>query len=163
MNDETRRGKDEALEALSKYAPLASEDPLKEALAEETVAAMESQPFVMISPETPVVRAMQTLAGLEIGCVLVGENNRLAGLFTQRDVLNKVAERFDEVKGLPIRELMTSNVVAVYDTDPAAAALCAMAAGGYRHVPVLNMHEKVVGIVAPQRVTAFLQKYLEAQ
>jgi CBS domain-containing protein len=148
------------LTPFGQYEPRPEEDPLKTTLVEEKVAAIQSKPFVVISPDTPVFRALQTLAGLEIGCVLVAENERLVGIFTQRDVLDKVSERFEEVKDLPISELMTSRVVAVYDSDPAGAALGAMAAGGYRHVPVLDMDEKIVGIVAPQRVTAFLQKHL---
>jgi CBS domain-containing protein len=161
MNEDLQKQADDTVDSLNNYEPRPREEPLKEVLSEETVAAIQSQPFVVIPPDTPVLRAMQTLAGLEIGCVLVGEDDRLVGIFTQRDVLDRVAEQYEQVKDLPISELMTSNLVAVYDSDPAAAALCAMAAGGYRHVPVLNMNEEIVGIVGPQRVTAFLQQYLE--
>ena len=88
---------------------------------------------------------------------LGADEGSLVGLFTERDVLNKVALEYEEVKDLPISELMTPNPIYVYTTDSSAAALSVMAATGYRHVPVVDLDEKLVGIIGPLRVTSFLQ------
>ena len=48
--------------------------------------------------------------------------------------------RYREVKDLPVREVMTTNPVVLYETDPAGQALSAIAVAGYRHVPVLDIH-----------------------
>ena len=158
MTDQDTHGPFE--DPLSIYDPPEYADPLEQALAEETVAAIHSQPFVAVAPDTPIARALQALAGLDIGCLLVAEDNKLLGMFTVRDVLDKVVEQYDALKDQPVSNVMTPDPVTVYEADPTASALCAMAAGGYRHVPVLDMDERLVGVVSPQRVAAFLRDRL---
>ena len=161
MNNDPQLPEEEPIDPLSNYEPPVYDDPLEEALAECPVTAMCIRPFVVIRPETPVQRVLQAMAGLELSCVLIGENDRLVGMFTQRDVLNKVVDRYDQLRQTPIRELMTPDPVVVYDVDCVASALCAMTAGGYRHVPVVNMDNKIVGVVGPRRMTRFLQQQFD--
>ena len=140
------------------FAP-SSDDQLERALVEESVAAIRSQPCTVVAPDLPVERALQTLVDLEIACLLVAKDDHLIGVFTKRDVLDKVALSYDEVKDRPVSELMTRNPVFVYETDPVAAALCVMASGGHRHVPVVDTQGKITGIVSPLRVTTFLSQF----
>ena len=146
---------------LSNYDPAPLHDPIEKALLEQTVGVVESQPCAIVAPDTPVHQAVQRMANLEVGCLVVAENERLVGVFTKRDVLDKVALQYNEVKDQPVREVMTPKPEFVFETDAVAAALCVMASGGHRHVPVLDSEERIVGIVSPMRVTAFLQGYLE--
>lgn len=139
-----------------------STDPLEAAIIEETVEAIQSQPFASITPDTSIAAAVEQLAKLEIGCLLVAEANKLVGVFSKRDVLDKVADRYEEIKNRPVSEVTSSNPIYVYDTDSAAAALHVMAVSGFRHVPVMNVNDELVGIVSPQRVLAFLQERFEA-
>lgn len=146
---------------LENYEPRTYADPLEEALAERTVEEMPLRPFTTIAPEASVRRALSVLAGLEISCLLVAEEGHLLGVFSERDVLSRVALRYDQVKDRAVREVMTPDPVHVYSTDSVAAALCVMAVSGYRHVPVLDPDETLVGIASPQRITAFLQEHFE--
>lgn len=146
---------------LENYDPAAYDDLLERALIEETVAAIRHEPFATISPDTPVHQALETLDELKIGCLLIATADHLTGVFSNRDVLDKVAEDYERLKERPVSEVMTADPVFVYETDSSAAALCVMAVSGYRHVPVLDMDQSIVGIVSPQRVTAFLQKHFE--
>lgn len=146
-------------DALSNYDPPTYDDQLEQALMEETVGAIRTQPCTAISPDTSIQDALHTLVGREIACLLVAEDDQLVGVFTKRDVLDKVVLRYDEVKDHPVSEMMTRNPVYVYETDPVAAALCVMAVGGHRHVPVLDNENKIAGVVGPRRVTTFLSRY----
>ena len=148
---------------VGRYDPRSYDDQLERALVEESVSAIRTQPCMVVSPDASVERALRWLVGREIACLLVAENDRLVGVFTKRDVLDKVALRYDEVKNRPISELMTRNPVYVYETEPVAAALCVMAGGGHRHVPVLDNDDKIAGIVGPLRVTTFLAQYFEGE
>ena len=80
-------------------------------------------------------------------------------MFSDRDALDKVALEYDEVKDQPVSEVMTANPIYIYESDPSAAALSVMAVSGYRHVPILDAHDNLAGIVSPQRLTEFLQKF----
>jgi CBS domain-containing protein len=144
---------------LQNYDPKIYSDPLEKALAEETVGAIQSTPVAMVTPETPVHAALQTLARLKVSCLLIEDQSKLVGVFSDRDVLERVALEYDQVKDRPVRELMTANPVVVYESDSAAAALSIMAVSGFRHVPVTKVDGTIVGIISPQRVTEFLRKH----
>lgn len=143
---------------LSNYDPREYRDPLERALAERTVAAITHQPSVCIGPEQPVREAIDALAGLEVACLMIVEENRLLGIFSEWDVLQKVASRHGDLADRPVRDVMTENPVFVYETDSVASTLAVIARCGYRHVPVLDLQERVVGIVSPQRISCFLQE-----
>ena len=147
---------------LENYDPAKYDDAIQEALAEQTVVAIQHEPLATIKPNITVVEAIDTLAGQHVSCLLVEEDGKLVGVFSDRDVLNKVALEYDAVKDKPVSDVMTTNPVFVYDTDPSAAALSVMAVSGYRHVPIVNIDGKLTGIASPQRVTAFLQKFFQS-
>ena len=81
----------------SAFSP-SDDDQLERTLVEENVTAIRTQPCTVIAPDVPVQKALQTLVDLEIACLLVAEDDRLVGVFTKRDVLDKVALNYDEVK-----------------------------------------------------------------
>lgn len=141
---------------LDNYEPREYDSPLEEALAEETVAAIQSRPYAEISPQKTIHAALKELADLKVASLLVVEQGRLVGVFTERDVLERVATDFEDVKDLPVRLVMTENPVVVYETDPASRALSAIATAGYRSVPVLDLNDEVVGVISLRRVLAFL-------
>ena len=149
---------DEFVDPLQNYDPKKYNDPLEKALAEETVAAIQTTPVATVTPDTPVHSAIRTLAGLKVSCLLVVDDGKLVGVFSDRDVLERVALEYDYVKDHRVGELMTTNPVFVYLSDSAAAALSIMAVSGFRHVPVTDIEQKVVGIVSPQRVAEFLRR-----
>jgi CBS domain-containing protein len=144
---------------LCNYEPREYADALEEALAEELVGDVPSKPYAEIPADKTVYGALQALSGLKVATLLVVEEGQLVGVFTERDVLEKVSTRFGEVKDLPVREVMTTNPIVVYETDPVGRALSAIAAAGYRRVPVLDINEKVVGVISPRRVFSFLQDH----
>lgn len=148
------------VDPLQNYEPKTYDDPLELALADEPVTALQSTPFVSVPPDTPVHEAIRRLADLHVACLLVAEDKKLVGVFSHRDALNKVALEYEDVKDRPVREVMTTNPVHVYDTDSSAAVLTVMAISGYRHVPVLSVDGTIIGIASPQRVTGFLQQHL---
>ncbi len=146
---------------LEDYEPKTYDDPLTRALAEEKVLAIQHEPFSTVSRDYPVHQAVKQLASQHVACLLVEEEGRLVGVFSDRDVLNKVALEYDDVKDKPLGEVMTTNPIFVYESDCSAAALSVMAVCGFRHVPVTNLEEKIVGIVSPQRVTSYLRKHMD--
>ena len=141
---------------LENYEPKEYDDPLEQALVDEEIGTIRHEPFTTIPPETPVQEAVNKLAGLHIACLLVEEKGRLVGVFSDRDVLSKIAFEFEDIKDRPVRDFMTDDPIYVLETDSAVSALSVMALCGYRHVPVVDLNDNLVGIISPQRVTDFL-------
>ena len=146
---------------LENYDPKQYDDPLEEALATEPVSAIQSTPYASVPPDTPVHEAVRQLAGLHVACLLVEEDQQLLGVFTDRNVLDKVALEYDQVKDRPVSEFMTPDPIFVYESDSAAAVLTVMAVHGFRHVPVLSSDKKIVGIASPHRISSFLGEHFE--
>ena len=151
---------DEAPDLLSNYDPPHYRDAVEAALAEVPVSEVQCYPFVTVPPTARVRDVLQTMDDLKVACVVIEDHRRLRGVFTERDVLNRVAENFERLCCAPITSVMTANPLFVYETDSSAAALAVMASFGYRHVPVLNNDDEIVGVVSPQRIMAFMQRYM---
>ena len=154
-------GNEPFVDPLENYDPKKYSDPLEKAIAEETVSQIQHRPHASVAPDASVAEAVKKLATEHVACLLVEEHGKLVGLFTDREVLNKVALE-ESSMDTPVRDVMTTDPVYVYEDDPAAAALCVMAVSGYRHVPVVDNQERVVGIISPKRVTEFLSKHFAA-
>lgn len=148
---------------LKDYSEPSYEDDMERSICEDRVDTVQITPFVTLDADTTVEQTLRMMYEKNIAWVMITENDRLAGIFSERDVLYKVADRFDQLKGQPIREVMTPDPVFVYETDSPAKALNMMAIGGFRHVPILDLDEKIVGVLGPRRVTAYLCKYLATQ
>lgn len=146
---------------LENYDPAVYEDSLEQALAEEPVSRIQHSPHASVAPETTVAAAVQKMADENLACLTVEEDGKLLGLFTHREVLNQVALEPGKMES-PVSQLMTVDPVYVYADDAAAAALSVMAVSGHRHVPVLGIDERVVGIISPNRVTGFLSSHFDA-
>lgn len=157
-----KNNNDDFQDPLQDYEPKEYDDPLEEALAEGSVTDIAMQPVAQISADATTAQALKVLGELQVSSLLVIEDETLVGVFTERDALERVVENYDELKNKPVRDVMTKNPIFVSTTDAPAAALSAIAVAGYRHVPVLDVNDKVVGIISPRRVFAYLKEHMEA-
>ena len=162
MNEEVR-DPDEFQDPLENYEPRQFDDPLEQALVEEEIGTIRHEPFSTISPDTPVHEAVAQLAGKHVACLLISEQDRLLGVLSDRDVLSKVVFECETIRDRPVRDVMTDDPIFVYETDSAVAALSVMALCGYRHVPVLDLNDNLIGIISPQRVTEFLENHFQKE
>ena len=78
------------------------------------------------------------MAGRHIGAVLVTEGGRLTGIFTERDMVNRVIAAGRDPDGTVLAEVMTGNPRTVEGDTPAVAALRVMQNGQFRHLPVMR-------------------------
>ena len=145
---------------LSNYEPAVYASELHRVLAEEPVSAIQSQPFVKVSVDASIQEAMQALSESEVSSLLVVDKEKLVGIFTERDVLENIAEHLPQLSSTPVREVMTSDPTVVYESDPVGTAVAAIAIAGHRHVPVLRIDGSVLGIVSPRRVLECLNKHV---
>lgn len=91
--------------------------------------------------------AAQAMRDWDVGAVLVTENGRLAGIFTERDLVNRVIACDRDPESTPLSEVMTRDPDTISPEATALEALRLMEDGGYRHVPVVA-EGRLVGIVS---------------
>lgn len=105
------------------------------------------QDIVTLSPKATVLEAVDRMHACSVGAVLILEDNKLVGIFTERDMIRLVANADFKAATTSLESVMTSNPgVAGPDISP-ADALWSMDSGGYRHLPIVE-GDKVLGIVS---------------
>jgi len=134
-------------------------DQTEQSLCEGQLADLQITPFITVDVNQTVQQTLAMMAQKDIAYLMVTEGDRLVGIFSERDVLCRVANCYNQIKDEPIRQVMTTKPVSVYETDSPAKALNLMAVGGFRHLPILNVDDKIVGVLGPRRVTAHLCKH----
>ena len=108
---------------------------------------MRRQKLLKAPPETLVAKAAKLMAGKNVGAIAVVADERLVGIFTERDLVFRVVARGLDVGATPIADVMTAHPKWIAPSAPFGAALLVMHEGGFRHLPVVD-DGKVVGIVS---------------
>ena len=90
------------------------------------------------------------------GCVLIVDEGQLVGVFTERDVLTKLVGTSIDIDRTPVEELMTRDPECLTLEDVIAYALNKMTIGGFRHVPLVDLHGRPTGVVAMRHIVEYL-------
>jgi len=103
--------------------------------------------------ESTAEQAIRTMLDRRVGAVVVvDENKRVAGIFTERDVLRRVSLSGKQPGELPVREVMTTPVeMATLDTTP-GQALATMVERHYRHLPIVDDEGRLLGMLSIRNV-----------
>ncbi len=111
---------------------------IEKSLMEEPVRVLQPRRPVTIGPTATVQQAIQTMLDHNIGALLVVDDaGKLLGIFSERDVLRKVAGTLRAYTELPVAQFMTPNPETITADDPLAFAIHKMDIGGYRHLPLV--------------------------
>jgi len=99
------------------------------------------------APEDTVRQAAQTMAEIDAGILPVGENDRLIGMVTDRDLaVRAIAEGM--APDTPVREVMTREVRYCYEDDDLDEVTGQMSDLQVRRLPVLNNDKRLVGVIS---------------
>ena len=113
-----------------------------------------------VNADAPIGAAIRLLQDKHIGAVLVVDHlNKLVGIFSERDVIQRVAGRRLDWDSVPVSTVMTHGPEFLRMNDMIAYALNYMHLGGYRHVPVVNDEHEPIGIVSIKDFVAYLADY----
>ena len=124
-------------------------------ILESPLAEFRPRPPVVVSPQATVAEAVVQLCENRIGCVLVGSVDKVEGIFSERDVLLRIAHRYDEVASKPVAEFMTPDPEQLENGTPIAYALNRMSVGDFRHLPVTS-EGRLTGVISLRDVVGFL-------
>lgn len=128
-------------------------------LHDKVVLLLPRKPIV-VPPTATVRQVLKLFVNRSIGCVLIVEESRLVGIFTERDVVIRIGAAIDELGERPVAEFMTTTPETVDLDAQIAYALQKMDVGGYRHLPVLA-GERIVGVISIRDILQYLARHLE--
>jgi len=116
---------------------------------------------IAVDADTRLGEAIKKMIDRNIGAILVVEDSKPAGIFTERDVLKQWSAATDP-NLIPIRDVMTKNLIIVDVEDELEYAMSIMIQKGVRHMPVVEKG-KLVSVLSMRDVVKAQVKNLEAE
>ena len=115
--------------------PRADTEGLSRSVLEDNLSRLD-QEFLGVSPDNSASEVIEKMREARLGCALVLDDDKLVGIFTERDVLNKLTGKNASPEDTAVKDLMSANPETLHETDSVATALNKMSMGRYRHIPV---------------------------
>ena len=97
-----------------------------------------SSDIISATVETPVREAIKLLASRRIGAIPVMAGGQIVGIFSERDVIYRLADEGDACLSRPLGEVMTSPAITVERSENILDALALMTRRRIRHLPVVD-------------------------
>lgn len=117
-------------------------------MTERTVfQSMAHKQVVRVGPDASVYEAACVMTRAHVGSVVVMEPpDRLLGIVTERDLMTRVLARALDPKGTRLSQVMTPNPRCVTPETRVSDAVQIMIERGFRHLPIVGMDHKVLGV-----------------
>ncbi|KAJ5328220.1 hypothetical protein MYU51_003991 [Penicillium brevicompactum] len=144
--DEAIRRKMEADLNKKRNAPAKSRNSRK--APPGTVLALKPSQALQIKPALSIAEAAQLMAAKREDCVLVTDDNeRIAGIFTAKDLAFRVIGMGLKAREVSVAEIMTKNPLCARTDTSATDALDLMVRKGFRHLPVMDENQDISGVL----------------
>ena len=112
-----------------------------------------TKPPIVASPHTTVLQALILMATRKVGAVVVVDRDRkVLGIFTERDNMLRVSLERKDMEQTTLGEVMSTSVDCAPPDLESGEALSRMLLGRYRHLPVVDEHKRILGIVSLRRL-----------
>jgi CBS domain-containing protein len=121
-------------------------------------ALIGDQDPLHVAPSTTVLEAARRMAERRVGAVAVVDDGRLVGLFTERDLLNRVVALGQDPDAMTVDEVMTREPITIRADRSLADALDIMFGNKFRHLPVLDETGGLMGVMSCRDVPASYQE-----
>ena len=101
----------------------------------------------LASPDQTIAEAARLMADCDAGVLPVGEDDRLVGMITDRDIAIRAVAK-DMPSDTPVREVMTKEVLYCFEDEALEHVADNMGEQQVRRLPVLNREKRLVGILS---------------
>jgi CBS domain-containing protein len=108
-----------------------------------------------VGPDTPVTECVRLMTAGKIGALIVMDGGRLIGIFTERDVLNKVLAGGLDPGNTKVSEVMTRDPYCISPTTTVGDAMKLITKRRFRHLPIVD-NGKVLAVVSSGDLTHWL-------
>jgi CBS domain-containing protein len=112
------------------------------------VREVMTKDVTLISPDETIAQAAKMMGDTDCGALPVGENDRLVGMITDRDIVLRAVARGKSPAETKVRDAMSPGIKYVFEDESAETAAQSMSRLQVRRLPVLNRNKRLVGVVA---------------
>ncbi|MDA0347449.1 MAG: CBS domain-containing protein [Verrucomicrobia bacterium] len=125
-----------------------------------TLLAEKAHNIYSIDASASVLDAVNEMNHRGVGSIIVLDQGKLVGIFTERDVLRRVVVPALPADSTPVSDVMTKDVDTFAPNTTVEAAMAHMNKERHRHVPVVE-GERILGLVSIGDITRYLSKNFE--
>lgn len=120
-----------------------------------TIGSIMSDNFVTVDDARSIYDTIAVMIKRNTSCVIVLHQGKPNGIFTERDVLNRVTVKNIDTRKIAVREVMTANLVSMPHSALVGEVLAKMYEGGFRHVPIQGDGSELAGIVSMRDILKY--------
>jgi CBS domain-containing protein len=131
-----------------------SRDRLLPKARDQRVRVLQTSDYVAVSPFTPLSQAIEAMKSDEGGCVIVSDDGRVAGIFTERDLLTKIIGQQVDLNS-PISQWMHPAVETLSPDATVGDAVKLMNEKGFRNIPLVKKGE-LIGLISVFDIITYL-------
>ena len=111
-------------------------------------------------PDQTVYEAVVSMSYRGCGAIVVTKADKLMGIFTERDLLGRVVAHGRDIESTKISDVMSSNIETAKPHDSVFLCMGRMNHGGYRHMPVTDKDDKLIGILSQRDFISYTMDHL---
>jgi CBS domain-containing protein len=127
-----------------------------EMLTIATIGELTYRPHANVDVTAPLGKVVDEMKTRGRGCALVEENGTLVGIFTERDLLNRVDHHDPTWRQRPVKDVMTAHPMVGRPSDSLAEVVRLLEAGRRRHLPVVDDKGTVLGLISIRDVMTYI-------
>ena len=121
------------------------------------ILQLKNEVIFTVPPDITVYHAIELMCQRNIGAIIVEENGRLSGIFTERDYARKVVLKGRSSKETLIRELMTLDPITVNSDNTVEDCMALMTDRHIRHLPVVDCGN-LIGVISVGDLIRFINE-----
>ena len=119
------------------------------------ILRVKGNTILSVAPDTIIFDALYLMGEKNVGALLVMENEKLVGIFSERDYARKIILKGRTSLDTEVREIMTLEVITVYPEETISECMILMSQKRIRHLPVVQC-DKVVGVISIGDVVKYI-------
>ena len=148
------------IEEMGMHSESLTQTDVEHSLTTDSLKELQHHDPVLFAEDTGLDVVIARMRAENVGSVLVvNPSGKLIGVFTERDVLNRVACSVEVLGDAKLGDYMTRNPVTLQFGDLIAHALNLMSTYGFRHIPVVDALGAPVGVISFRDVVNFIERY----
>ena len=127
-----------------------------EALANATVGEISPRPHAKVEVGDPMWKVVGEMKTKGRGAVLIEEEGTLVGIFTERDLLNRIDYSDQLWSHVQVQDVMTPMPMVIRSDDTLSEALRRLTQGRRRHLPIVDYRGHVLGLISIRDILTYI-------
>lgn len=152
---------DQCGHSLTAFHPPPPANQVEQDLLRDRLGVLDPKSPIVAEPTIPVRLVMKMMADYDIGCVLIVQDGRPLGVFTERDAIVKLNARYQQLSDRPVSEFMTPQPQTLDLEAKIAFAVQRMDVGSYRHIPLVDTDGRATGIISVRDILRYFTERLQ--